>query len=396
MGSGTEAAGRVRRRTVFYIEGYDQRGPSHYHALYRDEAAKQSRVNGLAITVGPCRAIDDISSAWTVSTGETETDYVFLRYDDLMRARRPRTNRAVLSDFTWLGWVFLRRGVYANMIRFSWPIALFFSFAPLLVVIAGLIAGLAGVAVAFFSHWAVGIVAIPIMFAGLVMLRPWIEPRLDAFWLGRAAVFAAEMGVRRAPRMEERTDAFAMRIAAAAMEMGPDEVLVVGHSVGSFLGVSAWARALRLIPDNGPQLSYLSLGQSIPMLGAQPEAKAFREELLDVARDPRLAWIDVSAASDPICYVLTDPLEACGLAQPSPDAPRPKLVSARYPKLFTPETYRAMKRDFYRHHFQYLMASELPGEYDYFLITAGDMTLARRFAATAGVANYGRFRKKGA
>ena len=35
------------RRTVFYIEGFDPRGPSHYYSIYRDEAAKQARVNGL-------------------------------------------------------------------------------------------------------------------------------------------------------------------------------------------------------------------------------------------------------------------------------------------------------------------------------------------------------------
>ena len=29
----------VSRRTVFYIEGFDPRGPSHYYSIYRDEAA---------------------------------------------------------------------------------------------------------------------------------------------------------------------------------------------------------------------------------------------------------------------------------------------------------------------------------------------------------------------
>ena len=37
-------AAAVKRRAVFYIEGYDPRGPSHYHGLYRDEAAKQAKL----------------------------------------------------------------------------------------------------------------------------------------------------------------------------------------------------------------------------------------------------------------------------------------------------------------------------------------------------------------
>ncbi len=157
MGLETEAGQRVARRTVFYIEGYDQRGPSHYHALYRDEAAKQQTVNGLAMRVGPCRTLDDISSAWTISAPRTETEYVFLRYDDLMRARRPRTNLAVLADFSKLGWAFITRGVYANMIRHSWPVALFFSFAPLLIVIALLIAGLVALVTGFLTSALIGL-----------------------------------------------------------------------------------------------------------------------------------------------------------------------------------------------------------------------------------------------
>ena len=61
-------------------------------------------------------------------------------------------------------------------------------------------------------------------------------------------------------------------------------------------------------------------------------------------------------------------------------------------KLFSPAAYRRMKRDFYRLHFQYLMASELTGDYDYFLITAGDKTLAQRYLDPAGAEGNARFR----
>ena len=57
------SAATVARRTVFYIEGYDPRGPSHYHTLYTEEAAKQCAVNGAPLIVGPLRQIDAISAA---------------------------------------------------------------------------------------------------------------------------------------------------------------------------------------------------------------------------------------------------------------------------------------------------------------------------------------------
>ena len=72
--------------------------------------------------------------------------------------------------------------------------------------------------------------------------------------------------------------------------------------------------------------------------------------------------------------------------------PKPKLLSARFHTLFRPETYASLKRDFRRSHFQYLMAAELPGDYDYFLITAGDQTLDARYSHLDSVTGFDRFR----
>ena len=71
---------------------------------------------------------------------------------------------------------------------------------------------------------------------------------------------------------------------------------------------------------------------------------------------------------------------------------QPKLLSARFNKQFRPETYAMIRRNFLRTHFQYLMAAELPDDYDYFLITAGDTRLAQRFAHIDSVTGFNRFR----
>ena len=47
--------------------------------------------------------------------------------------------------------------------------------------------------------------------------------------------------------------------------------------------------------------------------------------------------------------------------------------------MFAPAVYDELKRDKRRLHLQYLMAGDLPAEYDYFAITAGPLTLARRY-----------------
>jgi hypothetical protein len=48
-----------------------------------------------------------------------------------------------------------------------------------------------------------------------------------------------------------------------------------------------------------------------------------------------------------------------------------------------PETWARLKRRFFRLHFQYLCAFDNPGDYDFFQITAGPLTLARRYRGRA-------------
>ena len=91
---------RVKRRHVFYISGYDPRGPSHYHRLYREEAAKQASINGLVCEVGPRRSVSPVESMWDITSAATVTAYSFLRYDDLMR----RTVAGVMTrEFIYAG-----------------------------------------------------------------------------------------------------------------------------------------------------------------------------------------------------------------------------------------------------------------------------------------------------
>ena len=390
--TGTAFERKVALRTVFYIEGYDPRGPQHYHRLYKDEAAKQSAVNGLAVTVGARRRLDEITHGWDVEAAGTRTSYRFLRYDDLMRQRWSRSHGAILFDILRYTAAFLRRGVFLGMLRNSWPTFVTSILAPALLLAAVLLTVLVFFIAVVFLAWPMALAAAALSLAGLLLLRPVIEPHFAGFWLARICAFIADQGSGRVPDMEGRIAALAARIATELESGGADEVLVVGHSVGSHVAVAALARVLDLIGENERALSFLTLGHTIPLLGLQPQAEAFRNDLRRVSDDPRITWVDVSAAIDGACFPLTDPLAACGLEQADPKKPSPKIVSARFPKLFTPQTYKKLRRDFSRAHFQYLMAAELPGDYDYFLITAGDMTLGQRFAHLKSVTGFNRFR----
>ena len=383
-GQGAEGA-TVRRRHVFYLAGFDPRGAPHYHRLYAGEAAKQAAINGLAISVGPRRKIGETESQWHLDAGAVATDYGFLHYDDIVRAHWARTNWTVLREIIRYAVLMQRRGMFAKVLLASWPTFIAMAYPAVLLLLALVASALAGRGVAAFGGGLAGLAAAAIAFFALLQSRPWLEGRGNALWLARILSFICDQGAGRVPELDARLDAWAGRVAGVVAAGEADEVLIAAHSVGTQLAVSLAARVVALCAGRPFRLSLLTLGHTIPLQAMQPGASAYRDELALLARTPELDWIDVSAPIDSACFPLCDPLAASGLAQPDPQNPKPKLVSARFPKLFSPAAYRAVKKEFRRAHFQYLMASEYAGDYDFFLITAGDRTLGRRFARIKSV-----------
>lgn len=385
----------MKRRHVFYVSGFDPRGPAHYHRLYKDEAAKQALINGLAIEIGNREKVSETESLWRLKSDQAEAAYSFFRYDDLMRERWARTNWTVFLEIVRYTALMLSRGVFYKVLFTSWPTFISMVYPLSLVALAVLIA-LFGASLAWWFNGplAAAITGI-VIFAILVTLRSWLEERINAFWIARILSFIADQGANRVPALDTRLDHWASRIAEEIKRQKADEILIVGHSVGTQLAVSVAARIIRLLGGalpSEPQLSLLTLGHTIPLQALQPSAQQFRDELALVSRTPGLDWIDVSAAIDSACFPLCDPVEASGLKQTNPAKPSPKIVSARFPKLFTPETYKTLRRQFKRAHFQYLLSAELKGDYDYFLITAGDKTLGERFAHLDSVKGFDRFK----
>ena len=363
--------GRVTRRHAFFIAGYDPRGARFYHKLYKDEAAKQNRVNGLNIDVGPRKRGSEFESRWQVTasddSGTIETTYHFLGWDDLVRARWPRSIFGVYADIWRWFWPLLLNGVYRHMLVISWPIFITFMYPVAFMVGHVLLAAVVGSLAGFFASWLLGpwagIVAGLAAAASLFTFGSRLDEKFNALWLGRIGRFFADQGRGAIPDVDRRCEAFAHIIAASAGEEGCDEILLLGHSIGSHLALSTLARCLDLDPGftaAGPAVSLLTLGHTIPTVTIQKWAEGLRRDLRIVAVERAISWIDMSSPIDGASLPLTDPVAASRLTQPYADEPRPKLLSPRFHALFTPQGYAEVKRNFKRAHLQYMMASELP------------------------------------
>lgn len=393
----------VRKRHVYYLSGFDPKGPSYYRELYDTEAARQAAVTGMRIDVGKRERTSREVNRWRVQaeTGghAVDTCYEFLRWDDITRRHWPRSELHILFDLLRTYRLYIVNGALLRVLLTSWPpfVAALYPVVFLLLVFGaatGAAVWTGRTAVAFeLPLWA-GYAAAAAAFVAMVQLGRAIERRLHSYWLLRIYAFTAKQGLGELPELESRLDACAGRIVDDAAD-NDDEILIVGHSTGTMMAVSVLARALRKDPglaQRGPRISLLTLGQCIPMLSFLPQAGAFRDELAAIAAATDIDWLDFTAPADAACFALVDPVATAGIERPADSPAMPKLLSPRFAQLFTPRTYAGIRRDWYRMHFQYIMASELPGAYDYFAITAGPLTLGERFRSFPSIQGFSKFK----
>jgi len=370
----------VRSRRVHYLSGFDPRGARFYHRLYREESAKQSRHNGSVLEVGERRRVTPQVSAWSVRAEwegrQVSTEYEFMEWDDIVRqhwdASLPKLFRRGVPTYIKYaaggGFNRIRKVSKGAFYTAIFPFVYLVSLAAILMVVALLGAWLSSL---FFGKglMSAGIALGITCGLGLVGLR--LAERHNVFWVLRTCVFIVVWGTRSVPELDQRMAEMAAHIMRQQEAHPVDEVLIIGHSVGSILAVAVTARILEgaRLGKVPAALHLLTLGQCIPYLSFIPSARAFRRDLEILANDERIPWTDATAPPDPLCFYQVDPIRVSGIATQFEE--RPKRVGVRILPMFRPDTYAKMRWNKVRVHFQYLMASERAADYDYFWITAG-------------------------
>ncbi len=375
----------VRRRHVFYIPGYDPIHPRRYRELYRKESAVQAAVSGYEITLSPGQSAGRYG--WhveaTIDGIGTISDFETLIWSDIVRDSMDRGIFATYLQLVRTAWTYITTGALRRLmwLRKGPVIAALYPVGMLILqlMLAIGLGWIAGALVGRFTGYpALGwIVALPLM---VVVLR-WFKQKdnkLFAYYLMHDYAYSAQAGGANPPALEARMAEFTRAI-AAILGGDADEVLVIGHSSGAHLAVSILADLIRQgsVPDNGPALAFLSLGQVVPMVSFLPEAHRLRADLQYLSTSDALTWVDVTAPGDGCAFALCDPVNVSGVAT---EGKRwPLVLSAAFTQTLSPARWRELRWRFFRLHFQYLCAFDQPGDYDYFQITAGPQTLRDRF-----------------
>ena len=376
----TDPAEQVFRRKVFYIPGYDPIHPRRYRELYRKEGAEQARISGYGLDLMPRKGGGPYG--WRVKGDmcrPTQVEFEVLVWSDLVRSSMKQGIPATYLQLVRTAWAYIGSGALFALMRLRKG-PMIAALYPIGVLILQLLVAL----LAAFGLYKLGSTVHPILglMVGLpiipLILRSFrrIDNRIFAYYLMHDYAYSAQSGGANPPELEARMAEFGLRIRAALTDC--DEVLVVGHSSGAHLAVSILSDLIRVgLPTPRPALALLTLGQVVPMVSFLPKAQRLRGDLAYLSARPELTWVDVTAPGDGCAFALCDPVSVTGVA---PDDKRwPLVLSAAFTQTLSPERWKDLRWRFFRLHFQYLCAFDRPGDYDYFQITAGPVTLADRY-----------------
>lgn len=381
-------APEVRRRRVFYIPGYDPVHPRRYRELYRKESAAQAAISGYSVTLRPKQVKGPYG--WHLESridgADVTADMEVLVWSDIVKGSMDQGVLATYRQMLTTAWIYLSTGALfrVTQLRKGPTVAALYPVLHLVgqflialgaawgifIGVDWLLPGLAGRVFAWGTAGA--------LFAALMQFFKRIDRLILAHYLMHDYAYSARLYGAHPPELEARITQFRATI-REALDGDFDEVLVVGHSTGAILGISILSDLIRDgIPAKHPPLAFLSLGQMVPMLSFLPEAKRLRADLHYLCQRDELTWVDVTAPGDGCAYALCDPVSVTGVA-PETGKRWPLVISCAFTQTFSPERWKKMRYKWFRLHFQYMCAFDRPGDYDYFRITAGPLTLATRY-----------------
>ena len=371
----------VTRRLIFYVPGFDPFPLRRYRELYPKEAKRQAALAGYQISqLPPDPALGADWGVDSVFEGQrTFAAFIVLGWSDLVKhAMSAGILRTYVALFQTL-WIYLYSRAFFDLIQMRK--------GPVIAALYPVVMLLSQLFIALFTAWLVSLnfssfwLSVPfasVIFIAILRGFKALDRIFFAYYLMQDFAFSAQLrGAYPAP-LQQRINAFSARIEKALKENW-DEILVVGHSSGAHIAISALAQIERSAAfDQAPAtVGFLSLGQVIPMVAFLPNAGQLRRDLYDISRSTAIYWVDITAPGDGCSFSLCDPVAVSAL--PLAGQTGPLVLSAAFSQALSPRRWRRLRWRFFKLHFQYLCAFDETHHYDYFAITAGPITLRKRF-----------------
>jgi pimeloyl-ACP methyl ester carboxylesterase len=350
---------RVQHRHIIYIQGYDPRGLAQYYRMFRTELRKFARLYELSATTSrPQTAPGGEIASWSIETKagdwQTRASYDFLRFEDFIQRDLAAPIWRTLFQAVWIYWRLVFAGTIARFWRANWRFATFITYPHLMLLLEAVCA----VAVGFAFEKGLGALGVPDPFsiaaavaafvAVLGAMLKYTENQTYLLYLLSDTIWTWEFSHRARPEWDQRIDRFAQHLVKVARESDAEEIVIVGHSSGSFLGTEMLARALKLDPAlgrHGPRIVLLTIGGNFPIVGFHAVSKDFRDHLRMLAVEPSIDWIDCQSRKDVMNFYPFDPIKGHDI-DVGEARRNPKIVSVRFRDIISPEHYNLFRWKF--------------------------------------------------
>jgi hypothetical protein len=379
----------IRRRHVIYVEGYDPQGAEGYYSLFERAWKRFLKIWLIKAQLSKLALDSEDFAHWDVEASgpnwQVATRYDFLRQEHIIRANMAQPLYDQIPRA--LGWAldYLFSGAIFRVLRASWEFGLaliHFEMMLLWWLVLPAAGGwvIAHLATSYFgwpSPFALlaGIIAACAIFLALRPLaRRWFVIQINSHWPYLTAFARGEPTCFDAP-----IDACAQHVIEAARANAADEIVVVGHSGGGALAPAVITRALELDPEvgrRGPPLILLTLGSIAPGAALHPKAAKLRAVFARLAVEPSITWIDSQSRKDVLNFWDFDPIGGLGITLQR-ERHNPLVWKVRFRDMLSPELYKRIRLDFFRLHYQFIMANDRRAPYDYFMLICGPLPVTR-------------------
>jgi hypothetical protein len=382
----------IRRRHLIYVEGYDPQGAEGYYRLFGRSWSRFLKIWPLKARLGELELDSPDFAHWDVEAAgpnwQVFTRYDFLRQEQMIRANMAEPlSRQMPRALAW-AFDYLVSGAIFRVLRASAYFGLVLLYFQTMM-IAWIVLPLAGGALAALATahapgftgplgWIAGALAgITAAVALFVLLRRlarrWFIIQINNHW-----PYLCEFARGEATCFDAPIEAGARQVIAAVRANEADEIIVVGHSGGGALAPAVIVRALELDPDlgrRGPPVVLVTLGSIAPGAALHPGASKLRAVFARLAVEPSVLWIDSQSRADVLNFWNFDPVAGVG-AEAAGVRCNPLIWKVRFGDMLSRQFYWRIRFNFFRLHYQFIMASDRRAPYDYFMLVCSPLPIA--------------------
>ncbi|THV10984.1 lipase [Rhizobium rhizophilum] len=367
----------VSRRAVFLVGGYERndaagffrrigREMDRFCKCWSVEATLETPVEHAQVSVTTAAA------DYRGPDGACRSDITFLSFDDIVKTDGARPFVVRLFAYLVAFFDYVLSGTMFRFFATNWRFALYFLYPFVMLVF---FAWLATAAYRLADHLPLpGGPLLPLIVgAGVAYgVGRFIGRRYFVFHLMDLWSFSREHLHCRRPVMDARVDAWAGLIDERLSATTYDEVLLVGHSTGGALILDvAHQLAERRVGEGRPvHFKLVTVGSTSLKVALHPAARRARMRLEALARHPDIRWTEFQALTDIINFYKCDPYAGAGLMHQRGDA-FPHQFQVRIRDMLERDTYRRVKKNFFRVHYQFISANSRRYFYDFFMICCG-------------------------